>query len=252
MLGRPRMASRHRQSNVRRWLSALLAHEAVAGRVDRRLNERDQRERPPPMIGASSQEQAIAQALREGRFWELASLSIAMPDCVPTILHRSWRSGAISPAQLPDAVCAVWIGRRAPVSWKRGHGLGPRGWVQMFQAAGYLHRVESATAANFELLDPSYPTPSELCARPTGGLTVWRGATTSRRRGMSWTLHRECAEGFAQVAADFGDAELVRARVPGCAVLAAFADGREQEIVVNTRLLPRDIEVVERQPWGRA
>lgn len=68
------------------------------------------------MSNVLDQEQAIARALAEGRFWELASLAVAAPDCVPVILHRSWRSGGMSLDPLRRALCAVWVGTGAPVS----------------------------------------------------------------------------------------------------------------------------------------
>lgn len=131
-------------------------------------------------------------------------------------------------------------------------GLDQSEWVRMFHSTGYLSRIEPAGSADGSEVGLPYPLPAELLTQPTGELVAWRGASVARQRGMSWTYYRQCAEEFVRVAAEHQEAVLVCSVVPGRAVLAAFADGREQEVVVNPGMLPRELEVVERVPPASA
>jgi len=56
---------------------------------------------------------------------------------------------------------------------------------------------------------------------------------------MSWTAHRECALEFAQgiTASHLLEIAVYRATISERAILAAFADDREQECVGNPNML---------------
>jgi hypothetical protein len=65
---------------------------------------------------------------------------------------------------------------------------------------------------------------------------------------MSWTQYEEVAQSFAQGGADkYGQPSGVfLAKLPGRAVLAMFADEREEEVVVNPNMLRGRVELVRR------
>jgi hypothetical protein len=197
-------------------------------------------------------ERAIVECLVRGEFYRIHGVSGDLWDEVPVILRRIWDSGKITVEQRRCALRWVWINNKTPVKFESGPGLGSAEWVQLFQTTGYLSYIEPAALADGNRADLPYPLPPGLRTQPTRELVIWRGASTARQRGMSWTHYRQCAEDFARVAAEDDDAALFRAIIPGRAVLAAFADGREQEIVVNPCLLPHALEVVERVPTTSA
>jgi hypothetical protein len=121
----------------------------------------------------------------------------------------------------------------------------------MFNAAGFLWRTEETIYHHQDgtslAVEPRFEI-SAITEQPAGLLTVWRGAPVSTGgRGMSWTLHRECAADFARVVLHVEPA-VYRAVVPSRAVLAVFGDTREQEVVMNPHMLRGRIVVDERLP----
>lgn len=159
---------------------------------------------------------------------------LGLSEQVPGILHRLWNSGQITEDTLRHALPEVWIHNKWPLSC-----LGERSWLKMFKATGFVCRVLTTPG-----IRSAYPMDFAE-ERPPGPLTVWRGAYLSKRgRGLSWSLHRECAVQFADAAANRdGRAALYRVTVPSAAVLGMFADAREQEVVVNPDFLRGRVEV---------
>ena len=164
------------------------------------------------------------------------ALAYGLSDEVPFMLDELWRDGLLSVDLLAAAIPEVWIHNKAPVTGVVRPGLGQRRWVVLFKAAGFLYRHAQTIGADNTPQPSPYPHP-DFRSQPKEVLTVWRGASLTRRYGMSWSLYRECARDFADAAALYGPAGIFRATVPGRAVLAAFGDGREQEIVVNPNML---------------
>jgi hypothetical protein len=202
-------------------------------------------------IAAMRWEEAEAEAIRRERYRHgvesgyageiaRAALSDGLSDEIPGMLYQAWQDGHINTSSLRDTVPEVWIYNKSP-----GRCLGQRAWVRMFKAAGFLCRTEEwaesgvAVSPRFEI--------SWTRERPAGQLTVWRGAALSTGdRGMSWTLHRECAADFANKVWAGAEAGIYQAEIPGRAVLAVFGDPREQEIVVNPSMLRGRIVLDER------
>lgn len=169
----------------------------------------------------------------------MAAVNSSLADAVPGMLYRLWSEGTITEEQLPDAVTWTWIHNASPVS-----GLGERRWVELFKAAGVL-RVFVDVHCGGELVPTKF---QHLTEKPTEPITVWRGAALSTKgRGMSWSVHRECAKRFAQAWADLyrSPTGLFRASVPPRSILALFGDDREQEVVVNPSMLRGRVEIVE-------
>jgi hypothetical protein len=71
-------------------------------------------------------------------------------------------------------------------------------------------------------------------------IAVWRGCARGRERGLSWTVDRAVAEGFARGKRCINrDPTLVRADIPRQHVFAVFTDRNEQEVVLDPRRLRR-------------
>ncbi len=155
--------------------------------------------------------------------FERASLLVGRNNG-PALLRVWYHLGALTDADLPPVVADVWSSAEWPTQ-----SLTVREWVRFFRLA-------------------AYPAP----ARP---LTVYRGTTAGRRRGMSWTTDLEQARLFADAFVLMGRiAEVVSVIAPPEAVLAAMdevePEGRkEHEVVVDPGLLPpvRRLEVRPRQ-----
>jgi hypothetical protein len=190
----------------------------------------------------------VIKCLAEGRFYQLPSVAGDRHRDVAVILFRAWRSGKIRGDAFRSALSWVWVNTMAPVQTGSNPGLDSSGWIQMFDSVGYVARSGLRVLADNQPAVALYPFPRELLERPTGSLVAWRGSVLSRERGMSWTSYESCAESFAKDAAEHEDAAVFRTIIPGSGVLAAFSDGREQEIVVNPYALPADTEVVKRLP----
>jgi hypothetical protein len=71
-------------------------------------------------------------------------------------------------------------------------------------------------------------------------IAVWRGCERGRERGLSWTVERAVAEGFARGKRCINrNPTLVRADIPRQHVFAVFTDRNEQEVVLDPRRLCR-------------
>lgn len=176
----------------------------------------------------------------------LAAVSAGLDEHVPGILYRLWQAGEIESDQLPSAVAWTWIHNRSPQPC-----LGERRWLRLFKAAcevaddGIVIAWVDGVRIGAELIPTAFEHVIEL---PTGPIEVWRGAALpSKGRGMSWSVHRDCARGFAEGWANLRrqPTGLYRATVPPRAVLALFGDEREQEVVVNPNMLRGRVELVE-------
>lgn len=170
-----------------------------------------------------------------------AAVGIGLADAVPPIVYRAWQSGRLTGEPLKEAIWAAWFHNKDPM-----RSLGQRKWLRLVKAAGFIAMGYDKWVSEgnerefaFELL---WDQPTEL-------VTVWRGAALDRGRGMSWTVHRECAAEFAEAASRLGfEAGVFRAVVSPRAVLACFGDEREQEVVVNPNMLTHRIELDETIP----
>jgi hypothetical protein len=188
----------------------------------------------------------IEQHLREGNpLITYYAQAYCRSDAVPKILYRLWKDGVISTDQLESMILDVWQHNKSPVRGLGEPGLGERKWLEMFKAIGfrcgwYECRIDGQS------VEPEYELITE---QPTEPLTLWRGASLqSKGRGMSWSVHRECAlSKFAQPYADIhGEAGLFSAVVPPKAMLAVFGDWREEEVVCNPNMLCGRVRLVER------
>jgi hypothetical protein len=172
------------------------------------------------------------------------AVSCGLADEVPPLLFDLWSEGQITDEQLPNALSAVWVRNRSPL-----RSLGERKWLALFKAVGFFI-VNSSGGRVIHIDGRATPIPTAFAhrdAQPVAPVEVWRGCPTSTNgRGMSWTIHRECAEGFAEGVVTFGvEAGIYRATIPPRAVLALFGDDREQEVVVNPNTLRGRIQLHE-------
>jgi hypothetical protein len=118
-------------------------------------------------------------------------------------------------ADMRDVVADVWCA----AEWPQG-ALGIAIWTMFFRMADY--------------------------PAPGGPLTIYRGATQGRCRGMSWTTDRDKAQWFSQrFVATHDPAYVFAVEVPPEAVLADIdavkgnGSRHEHEIVVDPSCLPR-------------
>jgi hypothetical protein len=82
-------------------------------------------------------------------------------------------------------------------------------------------------------------------------ITVWRGCARGRERGLSWTVDRAVAEGFARGKRCINrNPTMVRADIPRQHVFAVFTDRNEQEVVLDPRRLRR-LEKKGLEDWGQ-
>ena len=126
----------------------------------------------------------------------------------------------LQPSDLPDVVRTVWSAERPPST------KGVRKWVALFRAA-------------------AYPVP----AVP---LTIYRGTTRGRRRGMAWTTDLDKAREFADKCVTergYREAEVVAVVVPPAAVLCHVNEHGEAEIVIDPSMLPA-VRRIEIHPAG--
>jgi hypothetical protein len=156
----------------------------------------------------------IAERERAGDFE--GAVCAAGRNAGPWLLFQWWVEGRLTIDQKRQLLPAVWSGAERPLST-----LGARDWIGLFREVGYVTD------------DPSY-------SKLTEPLTVYRGATWGRRRGMSWTLCRLTAERFAARSLVLGPAYIFTATVPPTGVLAMIREERpgEDEVVVDPAYLP--------------
>ena len=153
--------------------------------------------------GLSGRGQVDALALRFGR------------NLYPALLFDWWHSGTLTVddlrAVLPDAWC--W-----PEWPQRALGVGE--WVGLFRTAGFVSDTGRVA--------------------PTEPVTVHRGTTWGRRRGMAWTTDRQRAEWFADrwTLWATGSGMVVTATIDPGAMLAFIDDRRGSEVVLDPGALP--------------
>jgi hypothetical protein len=71
-------------------------------------------------------------------------------------------------------------------------------------------------------------------------VSLWRGCEKGRERGLSWTLDRTVAEGFAQGKRCINrNPTLARAQIPKPHIFGVFLGRQEQEVAVDPRRLRR-------------
>lgn len=92
----------------------------------------------------------------------------------PGRLWRAWYGREIDIEELREWILPVWQAAEFPATL--GHAL----WLEMFAATGY---VDDSGIEEWEA--------------PPDPLTVYRGASVDRSRGLSWTWDFERAEWFA-------------------------------------------------------
>ena len=174
----------------------------------------------------------IAAMIEDGDAYSAArfAVTVGLADEVPPLVFAQWEVGHLAGAALESAIYASWVVNKSPL-----RSIGERKWLRMFKAVGFFS-VSATVKVDGSEVSPAFVHVTE---RPTEQITVWRGAALSTDgRGMSWSVHREVAETFAEAEAGFGiDAGVWRATVPGSAVLAMFGDERETEVVVNPNML---------------
>ncbi len=139
-------------------------------------------------------------------------------NAYPRLLLSWLTAGQLSLAGLRLVLVEAWT---IP-EWPASH-LTARVWVSIFREAGFVSDPP-------DLRPPSEP------------LTVYRGATFGRRRGMSWTLDLDRARWFASRSSLLTGRPVgmvFRSSIPPESVLAIMTGGRrEAEVVVDPVGLP--------------
>ena len=134
----------------------------------------------------------------------------------PHLLQTWWEECRLSPGDLKEALGLSWT----MAEWPQ-QALGAWYWIRLFKEAGFV-------------------TDSRALDRPTGSILVYRGASSGRERGMSWTTSLPRARWFARrFVLSEGPSLVLEAKVPAHHVLARFAGRGEEEIVINLHWLTR-------------
>lgn len=134
-----------------------------------------------------------------------------------------------------DELAQFWTGEDHP-EWRFGADF----WVWKFRNVGYTFDAPDVTE------------------RPTEPLTIYRGSTWGRRRGMSWTTDLELAFWYAgrfdprrggptlrdvfkgtRIPADRRPGHVFAATIEPQGILARIEDGLEAEVVVDPAYLPK-------------
>jgi hypothetical protein len=181
------------------------------------------------------------QAIRAGNMIAEVAAQDGLSDAVPRLVYERWLKGEIPQERLAIVIWDAWVHNKAPE-----RGLGQRAWLRLFEATGFLVASETGRNPKGRRGVNHFP---HVETKPKAPLPLWRGASLTRARGMSWSVHRDCAATFAHGAAEFGvEAGIFRAVVPPVAMLASLGDEREQEIVVNPNRLRGRIVLDEAIP----
>jgi hypothetical protein len=163
---------------------------------------------------------ALAMNIHDAETFRTAALRAGRNNG-PALLHDCYFGNRMSRAEMAAVLAEVWSAAEYP-----SHLMPVRDWVALFREANY--------------------------EKPEHSMTLYRGTTSGRRRGMSWTTDLEKARWFAGRMVDFGysRAEVVTVIAPPEAILCDLdpldPEGRgEEEIVVDPSALPpvRRLEV---------
>jgi hypothetical protein len=135
----------------------------------------------------------------------------------PQILYDAWAAGRISDGDLRELIPDAWL----YVDWPE-RIIGANKWVRLFQAAGFFTIPYGLT-------------------RPAEAVTVYRGASSERRAGMSWTTDISRADQFRQRHSWYAPTAVYRTVATPEAVLALLERRGEgpPEVVVDPQRLTR-------------
>lgn len=132
----------------------------------------------------------------------------------PQVLWDAWQAGKLSVADLRGVIPQIW----AYTDWPECV-IGADRWTSLFREAGLL-------------VVPTY------LPQPTVPLTLYRGATEVRSRGMAWSLEKSKAQEFQERYTKLGKtAHVYTVTVEPADVLAVFELRGEHEVIVNTAAL---------------
>jgi hypothetical protein len=209
------------------------------GRRGFRFKERDIRmDRQDRLRREREDEEGLILDIRElllaGDGWTAANVGLTngLSDEVPRLTYKLWQDKLIDLDTLSQILPEVWIHNKSPE-----RSIGQEGWVHMFNATGFLWRRSDQITTNADGLTKRV-TPAfahlDICEAPSEPMVLWRGGITAN--AMAWTLYEKCAREFAEGVLTANEAWVYRATVPAEAVLAAFQDHQEQEIVVNPEM----------------
>jgi hypothetical protein len=146
-----------------------------------------------------------------------AALAFVGRDAAPLTLFKWWTDGELDLASLRSVLPGVWSGVEFP-----RQVLHQAQWLELFAAAGLLGDEQ-----------------------PREALTVYRGALPGYARGMAWTTGQKRARWFADrwAKATGRKAFVYTVDAPPHAVLATVSDGKESEVVVDPRRIPKPTRV---------
>lgn len=152
----------------------------------------------------------VQLAGRDVNWTEVMSMHSLGRNDFPTLL--TYVFDYLEPTTRGEALEAAWVSSEYPT-----FQLSKEEWVTMFDAFGYT--VDGTSRE-----------------RPTESLTLYRGATTEYKQGMSWTDKQEIASKFAS--GDLlgrGAGVVFTAKVEPERLYAYFHEGRrESEFVIET------------------
>lgn len=171
-------------------------------------------------LSLATGKRVLAVALDHGRRGLLTADDLSAVCGTAGRVYAPWltdllqAAGLLEPQAVTAGVPAAWSVCEFP---EFGSAVGRRRWLGMFAAAGFTVDGEPAD-------------------RPHGTVTLYRGATHARRRGMSWSSDLDVARHFAGGALPGRmPGQVYRLEAPWSAVLAVINDRNEGEHVVDTR-----------------
>jgi hypothetical protein len=140
----------------------------------------------------------------------------------PALLYDLYAAGSLSIYEHPGVVAEAWSMAEFPTNL-----LPAEEWVELFEEAGYT--------------EDEKPAP-----RPRQAVTVYRGCSTDRRHGMSWTTDIERARWFADRDLGHGTGLIYVFNAPPESLLAFIHDSSrgEAEYVINPESM-NDANVVQ-------
>jgi hypothetical protein len=141
-----------------------------------------------------------------------------LPGRDPRILHDAWAAGEVSDSDLAHLIPDVWLWHDWPEV-----AIGTDAWLSMFRATGFL-------------IHPGY------LIRPSAPVTVYRGASEARSRGMAWSVFEERARQFGTRHSSLGQVHLYRTEAPLDSMLAFFERrGEGEQLVLDPSAISVDL-----------